>query len=216
VTADLAASRAAGTVAKLEPPRNDSRLNSVNLFEFVLALYVVLAGLGLTLLVRSIGQIIEARSRVKLYWIHTGWLVFTFLTHVSSWFLVWTFRDVESWKVGEFVLLLSVPTVLYLVSHVSVPEIPEDDSRHDLRSYYYARYRLILGLLGATILLNIANEYFLLDQFALTQLTAFRLTVLAALCVGFATPRPRVHAAVVVFLTLVLVAGLYGLDARLT
>jgi hypothetical protein len=40
--------------------------------------------------------------------------------------------------------------------------------------------------------------------------------VLAALCVGFATPRPRVHAAVVVFLTLVLVAGLYGLDARLT
>jgi hypothetical protein len=188
----------------------------VNLFEFVLALYVVLAGLGLTLLVRSIGQIIEARSRVKLYWIHTGWLVFTFLTHVSSWFLVWTFRDVESWKVGEFVLLLSVPTVLYLVSHVSVPEIPEDDSRHDLRSYYYARYRLILGLLGATILLNIANEYFLLDQFALTQLTAFRLTVLAALCVGFATPRPRVHAAVVVFLTLVLVAGLYGLDARLT
>lgn len=188
----------------------------MSLFEFILALYVVLAGLGLTLLVRSIGQIIEARSRVRLYWIHTAWLIFTFLTHVSSWFLAWGFRDVESWTVGEFLLLLAVPTVLYLASHVSVPEIPEDESTHDLRSYYYARYRLILGLLGATVLLNIANEYFLLDRFELTRLNAFRLTVLAALLVGFATPRPRVHALVVVFLAFTVLAGLYVLDARLT
>ena len=188
----------------------------MSLFEFILALYVVLAGLGLTLLVRSVGQIIEARSRVKLYWVHTAWLGFTFLTHVSSWFLVWSFRDVASWTVGEFLLLVSVPTVLYLVSHVSVPEIPEDDSTHDMRTYYYARCRLILGLLGATIVLNIANESFLLDRFELTRLNAFRLTALAALVVGFATPRPRVHAAVVGFLMLTLIAGLYVLDVRLT
>jgi hypothetical protein len=36
----------------------------VNVFEFLLALYSIIAGLGLSLLVRSIGQMIEARSRI--------------------------------------------------------------------------------------------------------------------------------------------------------
>lgn len=35
-------------------------------FEFLLALYAIVAGLGLSLLVRSIGQVIEARDRVRL------------------------------------------------------------------------------------------------------------------------------------------------------
>jgi hypothetical protein len=38
----------------------------MGLFQFLLGIYVVLAGLGLALLLRTIGQIIEGRERVGL------------------------------------------------------------------------------------------------------------------------------------------------------
>jgi hypothetical protein len=122
----------------------------MDLFEFLLGIYAVLAGLGLALLVRSIGQIIESRDRVELYWIRTAWLGFNFVAHVNSWFVLWEFHEVRSWTIGEFLLLLSVPTLLYLVSHVAVAEIPEvPGHRYDLRAHYYSRFRLIIACLSA-------------------------------------------------------------------
>jgi hypothetical protein len=38
----------------------------LSIFEFLLALYAIVAGLGVSLLVRSVGQMIEARDRVRL------------------------------------------------------------------------------------------------------------------------------------------------------
>ena len=188
----------------------------MDLFEFLLGIYVVLAGLGLALLVRSIGQIIEARARVELYWIHTAWLGFIFVAHVNSWFTLWAFHEVPGWTIGEFLLLLSVPTLLYLVSHVAVPEIPEEaGERYDMRGHYYARFRLIMGLLAATILLNFLNEYLVLDRVAVSELNALRLAVLGILGIGMTSRRPALHAAVVGLLLVVFVAGLRALDTRI-
>ena len=39
----------------------------MDLFEFVVGFYVVIAGIGVTLLVKSIGQMIESRDRIRLY-----------------------------------------------------------------------------------------------------------------------------------------------------
>jgi len=38
----------------------------MGVFEFLLALYSIVAGLGMAVIVRSVGQIIEARDRVRL------------------------------------------------------------------------------------------------------------------------------------------------------
>ncbi|HSN72313.1 MAG TPA: hypothetical protein VLT59_12435, partial [Steroidobacteraceae bacterium] len=176
----------------------------------------VLAGLGLALLVRSIGQMLEARGRIQLYWIHTTWLGFIFIAHVNSWFLLWQFHDVRSWTIGEFLLLLSVPTLLYLISHVAVPEIPEEiQQRFDMRAHYYARFRMIMGLLAASIALNFATEFLLLDQVAASQANAFRLVVLVLLGIGMTSSRPAVQAAVTSLLLVVFLAGLRVLDTRI-
>jgi hypothetical protein len=57
---------------------------AVSIFEFLLTLYAIVAGLGVSLLVRSIGQMIEGRDRVRLYWVHTCWLALIFVSHVVS------------------------------------------------------------------------------------------------------------------------------------
>jgi hypothetical protein len=44
----------------------------MQIFEFVVSLYVVIAGLGVTLLVRNIGQMIESRDRITFYWVQAA------------------------------------------------------------------------------------------------------------------------------------------------
>jgi hypothetical protein len=55
-------------------------------FDFILALYSIIAGLGVSMLVKGVARMIEARDRLHLYWIHTGWVIVLYGTHVSSWF----------------------------------------------------------------------------------------------------------------------------------
>jgi hypothetical protein len=176
-------------------------------FEFLLALYLIVAGLGLTLLVRSVGQIIEARERIQLYWIHTSWIALIFIVHITNWFAFWGFREVESWTVARFVLVISIPTILYLVSHISVPEVYGDDRFYDMREYYFARFRTIFRLLAAIMLLNILCEWVLLGGVQLSILNAVRLIAFAVLTLGLLSASPRLHAIVVLVLISLVVFG---------
>lgn len=170
----------------------------MQIFEFVVSLYVVIAGLGVTLLVRSIGQMIESRDRITFYWVHTSWLGFAFLLHVNSWFTLWNYRLISRWTVGQFLLLVSVPTLLYLASHISVPEISEDSTqRYDMRAYYYERHRILLSLLSVSVLFTLFSEYLLVERELLTVGNGMRLAGLGLLAAGIASERHRVQAAVV-------------------
>jgi hypothetical protein len=185
----------------------------LDLFEFVVGFYVVIAGIGVTLLVKSIGQMIESRDRVERYWVHSSWLVFVFFAHVNSWFTLWAYRDQPSWTVGQLLLLVSVPILLYLASHVSVPEIPEGSSgRYDMRAYFYERHAILLGLLALSIVFNLGCEYLLLGQRVFTVGNWLRLLCLGLLTTGIFSSRPAVHVAIVVALGAMLAYGITLLD----
>jgi hypothetical protein len=172
-------------------------------FEFLLALYVVLAGLGLTLVVRSVGQMIEARDHVETYWVHSAWIAFIFLIHLSSWFTFWGFRHIEVWSIGQFLLLISIPTLLYLVSHICVPEVLDDGTTYDMRNYYYARHRVMMSLLAMTMLLTLVNEYMLVGTLPFSVANVMRLVVAALVLIGACFSHPRVHAGIVIVLAIV-------------
>lgn len=185
----------------------------MDLFEFVVSFYVVIAGIGITLLVKSVGQIIEARNRVELYWVHSCWLVFVFFAHVNSWFTLWAYRDQPSWTVGQLLMLVTVPILLYLASHVAVPEIPENSTeRYDMRAYFYRRHATLLGLVTLSIVFNLVCEFLLLGQNVLTLGNWLRLATLGLLLVGTVVSRPGIHVAIVLLLGTLLVYGITFLD----
>jgi hypothetical protein len=175
----------------------------MSLFEFLVTLYAIVSGLGLTLLVRSFGQMLESRRATRLYWVHSCWLAIMVVAHVVSWFQLWSYRGVASWSVLEGLLLLSIPVSLYLVSHLAVPELG-DAARHDMRAYYYDNHRLIQGLLALSVLLSTLASGLILDRWAIEPWLVARLTALAVLLPGIVSRRPQVHAAQVVVVMLLL------------
>ncbi len=181
----------------------------MSLFEFIVGFYVVIAGLGVTLLVRSVGQMIESRDHLRPYWIHSCWLAFIFVMHVNSWFMLWSYRDQPSWSVAQLLLLLSVPILLYLASHVSVPEIPEhSDERFDMRFYYYRRHRILFGLLATSTMLSLTSEHLLLAETRFSLLNQLRSLGLVLLFLGAFSRRPAVHVGITLVALAIVVVGL--------
>ncbi len=182
-------------------------------FEFLIGLYTIIVGLGISLLVRSVGQMIEGRKRIRLYWVHSAWLVLIFVAHVASWFALWQYHGIESWTVFECMMLLIVPILLYLVSHLAVPEIDElGTDRHDMRDFYYDSRQLIQGLLVVMMVVQTLNDALIMDTFAASSAQVARFAFLTALLPGILSSRPAVHAAQVVVLLVmaVTVSVLYG------
>jgi hypothetical protein len=157
---------------------------------------------------------LESRHRIRFYWVHSCWLLFIFLLHVNSWFTLWAYRDLGSWTIAQLLLLITVPVLLYLASHVSVPEIPEHEvNRHDMRLYFYARHRLLLGLLAASVICNLACEYLLLGGNVLSLVNWLRLLAIALLVLGSVFDRPALHVAIALALLAMFGVGLAFLGA---
>jgi len=175
----------------------------VSVFEFLLALYAIVAGLGVSLLVRSVGQMIEARDRVQLYWVHSCWIGFVFVAHVVSWFGLWRYSQHHPWTILQALLLLCVPILLYLISHLAVPEL-EDDRVHYMRDYYFRHARWTQGLLLGVLVAGALAHFVIEGSLDLTGARAVRAAMAAILVPGIISRHPTVHAVQAVLLLLVM------------
>jgi hypothetical protein len=178
----------------------------MSVFEFLLALYAIIAGIGVSLLVRSIGQMIEARDRVRLYWVHTTWLALIFVVHVVTWFALWRFHDHSPWTVWQALLLLAMPILLYLVSHLAVPEL-EDDAVHDMRQYYFRQCGWIQGLMLGVIASGTAAQIGIEGGPDASGPGVLRVAAALVLLPGVFTRRPMVHATQSVLLLAIVALG---------
>ena len=180
----------------------------MGIFEFIVGLYAIIAGLGISLLVQSVGQLIEARQRVRLYWVHTVWIALIFVAHVSSWFAFWRFAGQATWTARETILVLLTPILLYLVSHLAVPDV-DDDRVHDLRLYYYQQHRWMQGLMIAALAVTQLAHFAVLGATPLAAPDYVRMVVVALLVPGIATSEPRLHATQALLLLALLVTVMF-------
>ena len=178
----------------------------MSVFEFLLALYSIVAGLGMSLLVRSVGQMIESRDRVRRYWVHTCLVGIAFIAQVVTWFSLWRFSTHSPWTILETLLLIVIPLLLYLVGHLTVPEL-EEGRNYDLRAYYFRHARWIQGLLLAVVLVSLLGEAYLVGEFEFSRPRMLRALLGVILIPGVLTLNPRVHELQTVLILLVILAG---------
>ena len=178
----------------------------MSIFEFLLALYAIVAGLGVSLLVRSVGQMIEARDRVRLYWVHTCWIALVFIGHVVSWFALWRYAGHAPWTILQALLLLCVPILLYLISHLAVPEL-DDDRVHDMREYYFRHARWTQGLLLAVLVAGALAHLVIEGRLDLSGARGVRAAMAAILVPGIISRHPTVHAVQAALLLLIMLVA---------
>ena len=169
----------------------------MGMFEYVIVLTGVVIGLALTHLMQGIARIIEHPGRVRVWWLHLGWVGYMFVNAVFWWWWEFRLRLITSWSFQLYAFVLGYAFLIYLVCAVLFPS--DVAPFQSFKDYFMARRRWFFGLLIAWLAVDFfdtwakGSAYFasLGLEYPIAQ------ACLALLClVGLLSPRERVQVAV--------------------
>ena len=136
---------------------------------------------------------------VAFYWPHTAICFITFFTIILFWWTSYPLRDLsyypnEGWNLFTFLLYLSVPFMLFMVSEVVAPQ-PDTykDKSVNLRDYYYKNHKVILGLAWALQLLLIGNLFVFFQGEVVSLKVVGRVIMLCVMAPMVFSSNKRIH-----------------------
>jgi hypothetical protein len=110
-------------------------------FEYLSVLISIILALGMTRVLAGVGEMLQARSRRRVYWVHAIWIINVFLFLVVAWWIFYRWRNQQPWTFFLFIFVLISPTLLYLASLLLFPREGDVDSAVDYKTHYYANHR---------------------------------------------------------------------------
>ena len=81
-------------------------------FSYLSVLISIILALGMTRVLAGVGEMLQARSRRRLYWVHAVWVVNLFLYLVVAWWIFYRWRNQQPWTFFLFIFVLISPTIL--------------------------------------------------------------------------------------------------------
>lgn len=120
-------------------------------FGYLSVIISVILGLSITQLLQGIGQIINARDRVRIYWPALGWAMLLLLIDVQAWWAMFGYRYRHNWTFVQFTVVLLEAIMLYLLAAIVLPTIP-NEGEVDLRSNYFRHAGWFFGSLVVLLL----------------------------------------------------------------
>jgi hypothetical protein len=110
-------------------------------FSYLSVLISIVLALGMTRVLAGVGEMLQARSRHRIYWVHLIWIVNLFLYLVVAWWIFYRWRNQQPWTFFLFLFVLISPTLLYLASLLLFPRESDLDQSVDYKAHYYANHR---------------------------------------------------------------------------
>lgn len=164
-----------------------------SLFEYLAVIVSVIVGLGLTRILQGVARMLEARARVRVYWVHLVFTGIVFLGHLLFWWLFWSSRQVEAWSFFPFLFLLLQPIILYLLADLCFPDFPDAGTIY-FRNFYYRDHRWFFGLFALLMVLIGLRDILFRSVPWISQDNAVKVGVLLIAVVGATSRRPAIHA----------------------
>ena len=180
-------------------------------FEFVQVTIAIILGLGITAILRNIGEQIRRRSEIQLYSLQLASSCLLVLVILRYLWTFWSTLDV-SWNLPLFLLVVSSPIALALAAHVISVDC---DLTTSPEQQYFENCRATYLFWASAPLLGVFFDA--VSGFASTLLDiGFRLFVVALLGSLAFTKRPSYHWFVVLLLFIGLVGGMSSTQFALT
>ena len=169
----------------------------MGMFEYVVVLTGVVIGLALTHLMQGVAKIIERPDRVRVWWVHLGWVVYMFVSAVFWWWWEYRLRVITSWSFQLYAFVLAYAFFIYLICAILIPS--DISPFQSFRDYFLARRRWFFGMLIAWLAIDVLDTW--TKGSAYFQSLGIEYPIaqagLALLCLaGLLSPRERVQVAV--------------------
>jgi hypothetical protein len=173
-------------------------------YQHVVVVMSIVLGLSVTQLLKGLAQLYRTRNRVRLYWLHTAWIVLLVFFSLVLWWLHWNYRSIEEWSFFRFVLYLSPMIVFYFLTSIVIPD--PSDPVTSYKEYYFSSRVGFFGTFALQVVLAHVAGVVVRHLPLVDHSDAFRLAVVVLLLIAMRSASERVHAVVFTLCAIVIVA----------
>jgi hypothetical protein len=181
-------------------------------FSYLSVLLSIILGLAITQVLQGLGQLLQARGRVRWYWPSALWMATLLLIYVQSWWAMFGLRNVQSWTFAAFAVVLLQIVLEYLLAALLVPVVADEV---DMRAEYYAHSRWFFAAFFLVLAASLAKDVVLGGTLPPGLNLGFHLVQMGIFLAAMATRSEPFHAGVAVFSLAVFVAYIALLFTRL-
>ena len=126
-------------------------------FEYLSVLISIILALGMTRVLAGVGEMLQARMRPRIYWVHVVWIVNLFTYLVVAWWIFYRWRNQQEWSFYLFVFVLISPTILYLASILLFPREGSIEESVDYKTHYYANHGAFFAIFSMFTVVDFAD-----------------------------------------------------------
>lgn len=127
-------------------------------FEYVSVLISIILGLGITLILTGLAEIIKRLGTIKIYWPYIIWIVLVFVLHLQEWWITYELKSVTRWSLQSFLFVVSYPILLFILANLLFPA--EWSVNLDLKAFYFKNSnKLFICIIISAIISAIQNVF---------------------------------------------------------
>jgi hypothetical protein len=175
----------------------------VDLYLHVRVLISLILGLSITRLVAGLAGFVQHPKRIRVWWIHMGWVAWTLFNVITFWW--WEFRlsTIPHWTFGLYFFICFYASMYFFLSALLFP----DDlvGYEGYEDYFLSRRGWFFGFVAFTEALDFVDTW-IKGEAHLSSLGleyVVRTVVFIALCAVAARVRSRVFHAIFVWAALI-------------
>lgn len=176
-------------------------------FEYVVVLISIIIGLGVTVVLTGVAQLIREERSVKVFWPYLIWIGLVFVMHIHEWWITYQLKSTASWSLPTFLFIILYPILLFILANLLFPD-SWDKSDRDMKQFYFGIYRKFFGCAVILVVLSVLQNIFISGLPVADQWVHGLVLVIVS---GMLIRRPSgtlAHMAVALLLLLILIVSL--------
>lgn len=173
-------------------------------FEYVSVLISIILGLGITVILTGLADIIKRWHLISVYWPYGVWMLIVFVLHMQEWWITYSLRAEMTWTLPLFLFIITYPIVLFVLAHLLFPQ-KWSKAGLDLKQHYFNNYRKYFGAALLLVVISILQNHFILHYAIEEQLGQFLLAFIFLTLLGLKQIHEKMHGALAILMLILLI-----------
>ena len=176
-------------------------------FEYVSVLISIILGLGITLVLTGVAELIRRWSTLTHFWPYLIWIALVFVLHVHEWWVMYELKTISSWSLPVFLFVILYPILLFILANLLFPT-KWSKKGMDLRSFYFLTYPKFFLCAMALISVAVLSDLMITERTFTDQLVKIALLAVLLVLYLIRPVRVAVHGTIAILFLGIMIASL--------